>query len=89
MFRQRLHTARDIDGGDPPISALGGRREPNELSQPRWNFGGANYGLKQPDVTHKQARRFRPGGKYSVYTGINPTHFGRSEIYPDDVGVGR
>ena len=89
MFRNRLHTARDIDGGNPPISSLGGRREPKEMSQPRFNFGAANKGLKQPDATHKPARRYRPGGKYAVYTGVSATHMGRSSIYPDDVGVGR
>jgi hypothetical protein len=67
MFRSRLHTVRDIDGGNPPISALGGRREPDEMSQPRFNFGGANYGLPQPQQTHKPAKDTFPGLKHSAY----------------------
>lgn len=53
MRSNRLHTIRDIDCGEPPISALGGRREPREMSQPDFYFGGANYGLPQPLATHK------------------------------------
>ncbi len=67
MFRNRLHTARDIDGGNPPISALGGRREPREMSQPRWNFGGANKGLEQPSATHRHPRRTYANRKYTIY----------------------
>ncbi len=53
MRSNRLHTIRDVDGGEPPISALGGRREPREMSQPDFYFGGANYGLPQPMASHK------------------------------------
>lgn len=53
MRSNRLHTIRDIDCGEPPVSALGGRREPREMSQPQFYFGGANYGLPQPIASHK------------------------------------
>ncbi len=66
MFRNRLHTVRDIDGGNPPISALGGRKEPREMSQPRWNFGAASPEMKQPQSVHR--KRLVPSRKYPAYS---------------------
>ena len=66
MRSQRLHTIRDIDGGNPPVSALGGRREPSEMRQPEFNFGGANLGLPQPEAVHKLPQLVGP--KPSLHT---------------------
>jgi len=66
MRSQRLHTIRDIDGGNPPVSALGGRREPSENRQPEFNFGGANLGLPQPEAVHNLPKKIFP--KPSLHT---------------------
>ena len=49
----RLHTIPDVDSQRIPDNpaTLGGARVPELLSQPAWNFGGANAGLPQPTVS--------------------------------------
>ncbi len=71
MRSQRLHTIRDIDGGSPPVSALGGRREPSEMRQPEFNFGGANLGLPQPEAVHKLPTRIHPSMRHTIYRHDN------------------
>ena len=72
MRANRLHTIRDIDCGEPPISALGGRREPSLLKQPEFNFGGANLGLPQPEAVHKLPHHTTPSMRHSFYFAARP-----------------
>ncbi len=81
MRANRLHTIRDVDCGEPPISALGGRREPSENKQPEWNFGGANLGLPQPEAVHKLSRRINPAMRHSYYYADRPSQSVKSDRY--------
>lgn len=78
MRSNRLHTIRDVDCGEPPVSALGGRREPREYSQPDFYFGGANYGLPQPMASHKHTGE---GQRMDIRT----EHFYRKKTRPSSL----